>query len=74
MSQRIVLVQLSDGSQIPLRGRLADIVFWIATNKHKLEPIHQGELSFNWSQESADGSGSFRPSIRETCASHKFST
>lgn len=72
MSQRIVRVQTASGDVIAVRGKLADIIYWIARNKDRIEPIHQGELSFNWSESDSGEAGTFRPSYRATMASERL--
>lgn len=74
MAQRILLIQLSSEEQISVRGKLADIIYWMVRNKHRIEPIHTGELSVNWSEGGVDQRGSFRPTVRDTLPSERFST
>lgn len=73
MSQRIVRVQLSTEEVIAVRGKLADIIYWMLRNKERIEPVRQGELSFNWSESDNGESGTFRPTIRATMPSERFS-
>jgi hypothetical protein len=73
MSQRIVRVQCSHGEVIAVRGKLADIIYWIAHNQTRIEPIHQGELSFNWSESDNGDAGTFRPSYKAVMASERLS-
>lgn len=73
MSQRIVRVTLSDGTAVALRGKLADMVYWIIRNQHKIEPVQQGEMTFNWSQSNGE-TGSFRPTLRMTFPSEKLTS
>ena len=73
MSQRIVRVQFANGDVVPIRGKLADMIYWIARNKEKIEPIHQGELSFNWSESDNGDAGTFRPSYKAVLASERLS-
>jgi len=73
MSQRIVRVQIANGEVIAVRGKLADMIHWIARNKEKIEPIHQGELSFNWSESDNGDAGTFRPAYKAVMASERLS-
>lgn len=73
MSQRIVRVQIANGEVVAVRGKLADIIYWIVRNKEKVEPIHQGELSFNWSESDNGDAGTFRPSYKAVLASERLS-
>jgi hypothetical protein len=73
MSQRIVRIQTAHGETIAVRGKLADMIYWIARNKEKIDPIHQGELSFNWSESDNGENGTFRPAYKATMASERLS-
>lgn len=72
MSKRIVRVTFSDGETVAVRGRLADFIFWMVRNAHRIEPVKQGELTLNWTEDE-QGVGNFRPTIRSTMSSEKFS-
>lgn len=73
MSQRIVRITLSNQETVALRGKLADMIYWIARNQHHIDAIQQGELTFNWSQNENGTAGTFRPTVRNVLPSEKFS-
>lgn len=73
MGQRIIRVQVSHGEVISVRGKLADMIYWIARNQTRIDPIHQGELSFNWSESENGDAGTFRPAYKATMASERLS-
>lgn len=54
---RIILV--IDGNEIPLAGRVAEMIRWLAVNEERIRNSEQGAVTLNWSGRS------LKPEFRE---------
>jgi hypothetical protein len=68
MAQRILRITTNKAETVAVRGKIADLIFWIMENADRIEAVKYGELVVHWQE-----GGTFKPAIRETFQAERFS-